>query len=138
MIEISSDKTKLDIDYVHKFLKTSYWAEGIERDILQKSIDNSFCFGIYRGSKQLGFARVITDFTTVAYLADVFVEPDEQGKGLGRRLIRHILEREELQGLKHWHLITADAQPFYREHGFSALSDPAKHMECRIRPVCQE
>ena len=134
MIEISSDKTKLDIDFIHRFLKTSYWAVGIPRAILQKSIDNSFCFGMYRCRKQIGFARVITDYTTFAYLADVFVDPAEQQKGFGTQFVKEILKCRELQSLKRWHLITKDAQSFYTDHGFSVVSNPEGHMELRIKP----
>lgn len=134
MIEISSEKTKLDVDFIHRFLKTSYWARGIPRAILQKSIDNSLCFGMYRCRKQIGFARVITDYTTFAYLADVFIDPEEQKKGFGKQFVKEILSCQELHGLRRWHLITKDAQSFYSDLGFLVVSNPEGHMELRIKP----
>lgn len=134
MIEISSDKTKLDIEFIHNFLKTSYWAKGVTLGIVLKSIDNSFCFGVYRSKNQIGFARVITDYATFAYLADVFIDPNEQQKGYGKRLLRHIFDCKDLQGLRRWHLITADATLFYQDQGFSEVSVSKGHMELRIRP----
>jgi len=134
MIEISSDKTKLDIEFIHNFLKTSYWAKGIPLGLVLKSIDNSFCFGVYRSKNQIGFARVITDYATFAYLADVFIDPTAQQQGYGKRLLRHILGCKELQGVRRWHLITADATLFYQYQGFSGVSVSKGHMELRIKP----
>jgi N-acetylglutamate synthase-like GNAT family acetyltransferase len=93
-----------------------------------ETIDNSFCFGVYRSRNQIGFARVITDY------ADVFIDPNEQQKGYGKRLLRHIFDCKDLQGLRRWHLITADATLFYQDQGFSEVSVSKGHMELRIRP----
>lgn len=123
---ISTDKSKLDLSVIHNFLKQSYWAENIPLSIVKKSIDNSLCFGVYEGSKQVGFARVITDYATFAYFSDVFILEPYRGQGLGKWLIKSILEHPELQGLRRWLLITGDAQELYRKYGFQEL----KHEEC--------
>lgn len=135
-IEISTDREKLDVDYIHAFLADSYWAAGIARDTVWRSIENSLCFGVYRGREQVGFARAITDFTTFAYLADVFIDENERGKGLGRLLIETIVSHEELSGLRRWHLLTSDAQDLYRKFGFTNPEDPLIHMEKRGTPRC--
>lgn len=133
-IEISTDKDRLNIDYIHSFLKTSYWAEGIPKNVVLKSIKNSYCFGIYKNKKQIGFARVVTDYATFAYLADVFIDPEEQYKGYGKKLIAEILKDAKLKDLKRWHLITKDAQPFYKALSFSIVSNPDGHMEKYQKP----
>ena len=131
-IVISTDKKQLDIDYIHNFLVTSYWSAGIPKQAVEKSIQNSFCFGIYEARKQIGFARVITDFTTFAFLADVFIDEQQRGKGLGKKLVKAILGHQRLKGLKRWHLLTADAQGLYSHYGFAVPDDPSRHMErCR-------
>ena len=132
--EISTNKSKLDINYIHGFLSESYWAAGIPKHAVEKSINNSFCFGLFEAKRQIGFARVITDFTTFAFLADVFVDEDSRGKGLGKRLVTEILNHEDLKGLKRWHLITDDAQGLYKQLGFVVPGDPFKHMEKRKKP----
>lgn len=134
-IEISTDKAKLDVDYIHDFLSQSYWAAGIPRHAVQKSIDNSFCFGVYEDDKQIGFARVITDFTTFAYLADVFIDENCRGRGVGHTLIDAIVHHQELINLRRWHLLTDDAQKLYSEYGFTVVANPAIHMEKRKKPI---
>jgi N-acetylglutamate synthase-like GNAT family acetyltransferase len=134
-IEISTVKEKLDIDYIQELLTHSYWAEGITKRAVSKSIDNSFCFGVYKGRKQVGFARVITDFTTFAYLADVFIDRNERGLGLGKLLIETIITHKELSGLRRWHLLTSDAHELYQKFGFKNPEDPLVHMEKRAIPV---
>jgi len=134
IIEISTDKSKLDIGYIHGVLKTQYWAEGIPKKIVEKSIKNSFCFGIYKNQKQIGFARVITDFTIFAYIADVFVDPKEQKKGLAKQLIQKIVSHEDLRGIRRWHLLTKDAHKLYETVGFSPLADFSRHMEKTCKP----
>lgn len=133
-IEISTDKSKLDIDYIHKFLSKSYWAKGIPKDAVEKSIKNSFCFGVYSTEKQIGFARVITDYTTFGYLADVFIDENQRGAGLGKKLVNEIVNHKELVGLKRWHLLTNDAQGLYSKYGFNVPEDPSIHMEKRKKP----
>ena len=134
-IVISTDKKRLNIDYIHNFLSRSYWAEGIPKHAVEKSISNSFCFGIYEAEIQVGFARVITDFTTFAYLADVFVDETRRGNGLGKKLVHEILNHEELVGLKRWHLITDDAQNLYGKYGFDVPENVNNHMEKRKKPT---
>lgn len=133
-IVISTDKAKLDLGYIHGFLTTSYWAEGIPRSVVARSIAHSLCFGLYKHARQIGFARVVTDYATFAYLADVFVDPDEQHQGYGSRLLAAVLSHADLQGLRRWHLVTKDAQPFYRQMAFSVVARPENHMEKYAQP----
>ncbi len=128
-IKISTDKKLLNINYIHSFLTMSYWAKGIPKNLVEKSINNSFCFGIYKNENQIGFARVITDFTVFAYLADVFIDESEQSKGYGRQLLQRIFSHKELKGLRRWHLLTGDAQKLYEKFGFSSPENPIRHME---------
>ena len=116
--EIDSDKSRLDVAMIHGFLSRSHWAKGIPLEVLQRAIDHSLCFGLYCGGEQIGFARVVTDQATFAYLADVFVVEEERNAGLGQWLVETILERPELQGLKRWMLVTRNAQSLYRRCGF--------------------
>ena len=126
---VSTDENLLDMDAIHAYLKESYWAGGIPRDVVVKAIENSFCFGLYDQGKQIGFAAVITDFTHFAYLKDVFVLDEYQGRGLGTWLVECILACPQLQGLRRILLATSDAHDFYRKFGFESLSDPARLME---------
>ena len=134
---ISADPTKLDLDLIHKFLSEhSYWARGIPRDVVARSIANSLCFGVYAlGNanpdsewRQVGFARVATDRATFAYLADVFILPEHRGQGLSKRLMEAVLAHPHLQGLRRWMLATADAHELYRRFGFAELSQPDRFM----------
>lgn len=134
-INISTDKQKIDIEYVHNCLKTSYWSKDIPLNIVKQGILNSLCFGVYCESIQIGFARVITDYATFAYLADVFVDKKERGQGIGKKLISYIMNHDQLQGIKRWHLVTKDAQNFYKEFGFKEVIDPSQHMEIKINDV---
>ena len=129
---ISTDKEKLDIKMIHHYLSNSYWAKNIPIDTVIKSIEHSLCFGIYFVNKQVGFARVITDYTSFAYLADVFVLESEQGKGLGKWLIKEIMDYPSLQGLRKWLLATEGAHGLYKQYGFSPLKKPDSIMEIRI------
>ena len=119
---ISTDKRRIDVNYVHNFLRTSYWAENIPMDVVQRSIRGSLCFGIYNEETQIGFARVITDEATFAYLADVFIDEDYRGRGLSKWLVETILSYPTLQGLRRFMLATRDAHGLYREFGFSELT----------------
>ncbi len=122
--EISTDKCRLDVALIHDFLaKRSYWAHGIPLHVVQMSIDNALCFGMYQEGRQIGFARVITDLATFAYLADVFIIEDHRGKGLGKALIKAILEHPDLKGLRMWLLGTRDAHELYRQFGFRKLAE---------------
>ena len=127
---ISTDKTKLKLEVIHDFLfNTSYWAKGRSLNIVQQSIENSLCFGIYKGGEQVGFARVVTDYVTFAWVCDVFILNEYRGEGLGKRLIEHIVAYPELQGLKNMLLATKDAHELYRKYGdFEELSKPKKWM----------
>jgi GNAT superfamily N-acetyltransferase len=135
---ISTDPTKLDLHLIHEFLSEhSYWARGIPRDVVARSISHSLCFGAYALGNgqpdsdwhQVGFARVATDKATFAYLADVFVLPEHRGQGLSKRLMEAVLGHPDLQGLRRWMLATADAHELYRRFGFTALSQPGNFMQ---------
>lgn len=128
-ITISTDKSLLDLGLIHGFLKNSYWAKEIPLEIVQKSIENSLCFGLYEDQKQIGFARLITDYVTFAYLGDVFIVEQKQGRGLGKMLLEHIMQHPELARLRRLHLVTLDAQEFYTGHGFECVKNPEMHME---------
>ena len=129
-ITISTDKAKLNISVIHAYLsQDSYWAKKIPLETLQRAIDNSLCFGVYADDDQVGFARVTTDYSTFAYLADVFILPAHRGKGLSKQLIKHIIEHPSLQGLRRWMLGTADAHELYRKYGFKELANPDRFME---------
>lgn len=130
-IFISTDKSLLNIDLIHNFLRNSYWAEDIPLETVKKSINNSLCFGVYEGKCQVGFARAVTDFACFAYIADVFIIPEKQGKGLGKRLMKFIMDSPELAGLRRWHLVTLDAQKFYKQFGFRTPESSEHHMEIK-------
>jgi GNAT superfamily N-acetyltransferase len=128
---ISTDKSRLDIGVIHGFLTESYWAKGVPVSVVQKSIENSLCFGIYDtppGTQQIGFARAITDCATFAYLADVFILEPYRGKGLSKWLMSCILAHPELQGLRRWMLATRDAHGLYRQFGFEAVEGSTRLM----------
>lgn len=127
--EISTDPSRIDVLFVHRFLTASYWAHGIPEETVRRSIEGSLCFGIYRGERQVGFARAISDYATFAYLADVFVVEEFRGRGLAMWLMQCIMEHPELQGLRRWSLVTRDAHSLYRKFGFRELSVPDRWME---------
>jgi GNAT superfamily N-acetyltransferase len=128
-LTISDDRSRLDRDAIHEFLRGSYWARGIPRELVDRSIDNSLCFGLYDGDRLVGFARVITDSATFAYLSDVFVLESHRGRGLGTWFMESVLSHPDLQNLRRWMLATADAHGLYRRVGFTALSKPERIME---------
>jgi GNAT superfamily N-acetyltransferase len=127
----SNDKSKLNIDVIHCFLsRDSYWANGITKEILIRSIDNSECFGIYDlKGEQAGFARVVTDKATFGYLGDVFVLEPHRSKGLSKKLMEFILNHPDLQGFRRWMLLTRDAQSLYSQFGFTVFHAPDRCME---------
>ena len=127
--EIDADKARLDRDLVHDFLAGSHWAKGLPRAVLERALEHSLAFGLYRGGRQVGFARVVTDHATFAYLADVFVVAAERGQGLGRWLVESILTHPELQGLRRWLLGTRNAHGLYRRCGFSEPAPPFAFLE---------
>lgn len=125
---ISLDPKRLDLEVIHDFLSRSYWARGISLEKVRKSVENSLCFGVYEASRQIGFARVITDFARIAHLADVFILEPYRGRGLANWLMQTIVSHPDLQGLK-WVLRTQDAHGLYRKFGFDALQQPETYME---------
>jgi GNAT superfamily N-acetyltransferase len=132
---VSTDPALLDVELIHGFLTESYWSPGIPIDVLERAIDGSIPFGLYRGVEQIGFARVITDRATFAYVGDVFVLASRRGSGLGTWLMECVLEHPDLSGLRRWLLVTRDAQGLYRKVGFSRLADPERLMERVDRDV---
>lgn len=126
---VTTDRARLDRDVIERFLGSSYWAENIPRGTVDKSIDNSLCFGLLEENRQIGFARVVTDNATFAFLADVFVLPQHRGAGLGKWLIECVVSHPDLQGLRRWLLGTRDAHGLYRQFGFTPLKRPEIFME---------
>jgi GNAT superfamily N-acetyltransferase len=127
---ISSNAARLDLVWVHTYLANqSYWARGISYQVFQKSVENSLCFGVYYKIEQIGFARVISDFATFAFLADVFIAENQQGKGLGKWLLACVLGYPELQDLRRWMLLTKDAHGLYEQYGFTPVKRPGDVME---------
>jgi GNAT superfamily N-acetyltransferase len=129
--EISNDRARLDVDRIHRFLANeAYWSPGVAREVVQRSIVNSLPFGVYESEsgEQVGFARVVTDYATFAWLADVYIEDAHRGHGLGKRLVAEVLEHPALQGLRRWMLGTADAHELYRRFGFDGLRDVRRFM----------
>ncbi len=127
---ISDDPSLLDMDVIYNYIgKESYWSAGMPRQILEKSVANSLCFGIYFQGAQVGFARMITDKATFAYLADVFILKPHRGKGLSKRLMEVIIAHPDLQGLRRMMLTTRDAHGLYASYGFSPLRKPQNIME---------
>ena len=135
---ISTDPKQLDITVIHKYLSTdSYWAQGRTVDTIKRSIENSLNFGLYKSKQQIGFARVVTDYATFAWLADVFVLDTYRGRGLGKWLVEVILSHPDLQRFRRWVLATKDAHELYRQFGFIELKRPERWME-RPDPQMQE
>jgi GNAT superfamily N-acetyltransferase len=127
---LSTDPLRLDADVIHAFLRTSYWSPGIPREIVVRAIQGALCFGIYGpDQQQVGYARVITDKATFAYLADVFVLEAHRGKGLSKWLMECIMQHPELQGLRRWMLGTKDAHGLYAQYGFTPMAMPDRFME---------
>jgi len=128
---ISTDKSKLDLEAVHNFITNSYWAKGISFQDVKNGIENSLAFGVYKQESQIGFARVITDYSRLAHLADVFILEEYRGLGLGKRLMENIMNHPELQSIKKWTLLTEDAHGLYRQFGFQDLKNPEIYMELK-------
>jgi GNAT superfamily N-acetyltransferase len=129
MITVSTDKTKLDVPFIQHFLKDIYWAAGRTIEEVQITIDHSFCFGIFLEDKQIGFARVITDYVVFAYVMDVFITEEHRGKGYSSILIERMINEPVLKDVKIWRLATTDAHFLYNKFGFTALKSPEKMME---------
>ncbi|MEX6688623.1 GNAT family N-acetyltransferase [Danxiaibacter flavus] len=121
---ISTDKQKLQIEVIHQYLSVkSYWAKNIPLDVVRRSIDNSFCFGLYYNDAQVGFARLVTDKATFAYLADVFILPEHRGAGLSKWLMTTMMNHPDMQGLRRWLLGTLDAHGLYEQFGWTRFTD---------------
>jgi N-acetylglutamate synthase-like GNAT family acetyltransferase len=139
MYTIVTDKSRLDINLIHRFLsERSYWAKNIPLDVVRRSIDNSLCFGVFDGQEQMGFGRVITDCATFAYVADVFILEEHRGRGASKQLMRAIMEHSSLKGIRRWHLVTTDAHGLYEQFGFREVETPRKHMERVVRNAYEE
>jgi GNAT superfamily N-acetyltransferase len=128
-IVVTTDPSRLDLDAVHGFLTQSYWARGIPREVVVRAVENSLCFGAFDGERQVGFARVVTDRATFAYVCDVFVLESERGRGVGKCLMRAIKAHPELQALRRWTLSTRDAHGLYEQFGFQGARYPERLME---------
>lgn len=126
---ISTDPGRLDLDVIYDFLTNCYWAKGIPRETVARSIEHSLCFGIYDGKAQVGFARVITDFATIAYLGDVFVVESHRGRGLSKWMMECIMQHPALQGMRRWILLTTSAHGLYEKFGFTPVRSPDVYME---------
>jgi GNAT superfamily N-acetyltransferase len=129
--EITCDKTRLDVDAIHAFLSHTHWSPGIPRAVVERAIANSLCFGVLDHGQQVGFARVVTDKATFAWLTDVYVLPAHRGKGLARRLMEQIVQHADLRGLRRMLLATRDADALYAKFGFRPLAAPDRMMEIR-------
>jgi GNAT superfamily N-acetyltransferase len=132
---VSTDRARLDVDLVHRVLESTYWAANIPREVVDRSIENSVAFGIYERGAQVGFARVISDLATYAYLADVFIVEECRGRGLGDWLIESIMLHPQLQGLRRFSLFTRDAATLYERHGFRTPEGPSGYMEIVNRGI---
>lgn len=132
---ISTDAARLDLNIIHQFLTTSYWAAGIPPDVVKRSIEHSLAFGVYHQDRQVGFARIITDYATFAYLADVFVIEAYRGRGLARWLVEVIVAHPDLQGLRRWMLATRDAHALYGKVGFVGIKSADRWMERHFAEV---
>jgi GNAT superfamily N-acetyltransferase len=129
---ISTERARLDVGLIHEFLSgSSYWATGRPREVVERSIEHSLCFGVYRGERQVGFARVITDYATFAWIADVFIIEEFRGRGLAKWLGEVMIAHPALQGFRRWVLATKDAHELYRRMGFRELQRPERWMERR-------
>jgi GNAT superfamily N-acetyltransferase len=132
--ELTTDRSKMQIEVIHNFLRKSYWASKRSEEVIRRSIDHSLPFGIFAGQRQIAFARAITDYATFAWIADVFVDDDFRGKGLGKWLIDSMLRHPELQGMRRWVLATKDAHSLYATFGFNLLNKPERWMEVDFEP----
>jgi N-acetylglutamate synthase-like GNAT family acetyltransferase len=126
---ITTEKEKFDVEFIHSFLTRSYWAEGISKEVIKRSIEGALCFGLFENDKQIGFARMITDKATFAYLADVFIIEEYRGRGLSKWLMEVIMSHPSLQGLRRMMLATKDAHGLYEKFGFTALNNVDRWMQ---------
>jgi GNAT superfamily N-acetyltransferase len=129
-LEYTTELARIDLDRVHHWIaRKSYWAGQMPRQVFDRAIGGSLCFAAIAGGATVGFCRVITDRATFAYVADVFVDPDHRGRGIGKGLMRAVMAHPELQDLRRWLLVTADAHGLYAHQGFQALATPERFME---------
>ena len=126
---VTTNQSEMDVEAIHQYLTNSYWSAGLPLETLRKALQNSFCFAALKGNEQIGFARLITDYTTFAYLADVYILEAHQGKGLSKMLLDEIFKHPKLDGLRRIMLATRDAHGLYEKFGFSKLSNPDIFME---------
>ena len=126
---LTTDAASMDLDAIHAYLTRSYWSEGISKELVSRAMAGSLCFGLFDGGRQVGFARVVTDRATYAYLCDVYVLEEYQGRGLGTWMTRELMTHSDLQGLRRWALVTRDAHGLYEKVGFAAPANPAGLME---------
>ena len=126
---ISTDPARLDVTAIHGYLTRSYWCPGIPREVVERSVRNSLCFGVYHNGAQVGLARVITDQATYAYLCDVYILEEHRGHGLGKWLMQAVISHPWLQGLRRFMLATRDAHALYEQFGFREVAEPQRHME---------
>lgn len=138
LYSISTEKQLLNIDMIHDFLSTkAYWCLNIPKETVRKSIENSLCFGVYKDEEQVGFARVISDYSTIAYLGDVFILEPHRGKGLSKLLMEAVMSHADLQGLRRWILLTGDAHGLYNKFGWKELADSSKWLELHNKKAYQ-
>jgi GNAT superfamily N-acetyltransferase len=135
--DVSTDAAHLDVKAIHAFLTATYWSLGIPLSTVERAVRNSVCVGAYLNGHQVGFARMVTDKATFAYLADVYVLEEHRGNGLSRRMIDTLLHMQELQGLRRMMLVTRDAHGLYESFGFKALTTPSRFMELHIANAYQ-
>lgn len=135
---ISTNKEKIDLNYVHQFLTHSYWAENIPIEVVRRSIQGALCFGVYHKEQQIGFARVVTDEATFAYLADVFIDENFRGRSLSKWLMETIMSYPTLQGLRRFMLATRDAHGLYKQFGFTPLNNADRWMQIHHPDVYQK
>lgn len=127
--EITTDPSRFDVDAIHAFLSASYWSPEVPKAVVERAIAHSLCFGVLMGDRQVGFARVVTDRATFAYLADVYILEAHRGQGIAKRLITAVMQHPDLQGLRRMLLATRDAHTLYAQYGFAALAAPDRMME---------
>ncbi len=130
---ISDEKSLLDLKVIHDFLTNSYWSKGIPVELVKKAIDNSFCAGVYFKNTQIGFARVVTDFTLTALLGDVFILENHRGKGLSKQMMNFLIGHPKLKSIRTWRLATNDAHGLYSQFGFHVIENPENFMERKIK-----
>ena len=134
---LSFDPTELDLAAIHDFLSQSYWSPGIPLEVVQRAVAGSLCVGLFHGATQVGFARVVSDCATFAYLADVYVLPEHRGQGLAQAMVAGLMAQPALQGLRRWMLATRDAHTLYARLGFAPVSQPDRLMEIRRQNAYQ-